>query len=307
MKIKTLISFAICSLITNSAIFAQEAAFAVAKVHYIFKHVNDSTQPEKFLRDEVVTYLGATSSYYASYSATRAQEEIEKQMNDPAFDGNLVVTKNTSSIQQCYLYDAANSKLTEVVQVGSDNFLLPDTFPELDWTISEESKEIGGYACQKAEVSFKGRDYTAWFTTELPFSAGPWKLRGLPGLILEASDAKKEVQFEYSGFDKINAGVFPIAAPKNALASSRKEVAKLQEAFKANPQAYLEAKRKISTGFSSASTGTGSTSITISGGGASASTSAKAMDVGRIKSMNVKGAEGYTPSRVTNNPIELTP
>src|SRR5690606_19309378 len=89
---------------------------------------------------------------------------------------------------------------------------------------------------------FKGRDYTAWFTTELPFTAGPWKLNGLPGLILEVYDTNKEVVFEYSGFDKLEDTETLVSTPEKALKSTEKEVNKLAEAYRANPQAYTQSK-----------------------------------------------------------------
>ncbi len=304
MKIKPLINLTLLCLIASQPTIAQEAEPAVAKVHYIFTHINDTTQRDKYQRDEVVTYLGKTGSYYTSYSSTRVQEDMQKQMNDPAFDGNLQLSSNTTGIAQSYLYDQKAQQLREVTRVGSDDFLLQEEYPALNWAIADETKTIGGYTCQKAQVPFKGRNYTAWFTTELPFSAGPWKLHGLPGLILEASDDKNEVQFTYSGFDKMEDGVYTIKTPENALVSTRKEVAKLQDAFKANPQAYMQAKRNIST-----TTGVsgGSGSIVIRSSGTSSGSTSPKFDTSKIKSINVKKAEGYAPSRVTNNPIELTP
>jgi GLPGLI family protein len=52
------------------------------------------------------------------------------------------------------------------------------------WQIQKESKEILGYKCMKAICHFRGRDYEAWFTTDLPFKAAPWKFHGLPGVLL---------------------------------------------------------------------------------------------------------------------------
>lgn len=56
---------------------------------------------------------------------------------------------------------------------------------QFNWEIVEEQKEVLGYKCTKAITYYRGRDYIAWFTTELPFKAAPWKYHGLPGVVLE--------------------------------------------------------------------------------------------------------------------------
>ena len=60
--------------------------------------------------------------------------------------------------------------------------------PELEWEITGEHGMVASFDCQKAECDFRGRRWEAWFTTEIPVGEGPWKLRGLPGLILYARD-----------------------------------------------------------------------------------------------------------------------
>jgi GLPGLI family protein len=57
-----------------------------------------------------------------------------------------------------------------------------------NWELHTETKKIGNFNCQKATITFRGRNYTAWFTNEIPVRYGPWKFQGLSGLILEVYD-----------------------------------------------------------------------------------------------------------------------
>ncbi|WP_313000730.1 GLPGLI family protein [Chryseobacterium gleum] len=65
------------------------------------------------------------------------------------------------------------------------------TTDKINWTIADEIKKIENYTLQKATTKFGGRSWTAWFCKDIPFNEGPFKLRGLPGLIFELSDVKK--------------------------------------------------------------------------------------------------------------------
>lgn len=59
--------------------------------------------------------------------------------------------------------------------------------PSLDWTLTDDTLTINGYLCSRAEVTFRGIRWMAWYTEEVPSSVGPWRLRGLPGLIVKAT------------------------------------------------------------------------------------------------------------------------
>lgn len=73
--------------------------------------------------------------------------------------------------------------------------------PQLNWKIENADSLIGKFKCQKAMTRFRGRNYIAWFATEIPISNGPWKFHGLPGLILEVRDDKQEVKFEFQSLE----------------------------------------------------------------------------------------------------------
>ena len=68
--------------------------------------------------------------------------------------------------------------------------------PALEWEMTGEHGTVASFECQKAECDFRGRRWEAWFTPEIPVSEGPWKLKGLPGLILYARDTTGQYSFE---------------------------------------------------------------------------------------------------------------
>jgi len=76
-----------------------------------------------------------------------------------------------------------------------DTLFVKDTARIISWELLNETKKINSFNCQKARGNFRGRTYTVWFTNDIPVSLGPWKLNGLPGLILEATDSLNQFQY----------------------------------------------------------------------------------------------------------------
>lgn len=81
-----------------------------------------------------------------------------------------------------------------------ENYIVLDVKIKNSWSLIDEFKTIANFNCQKASISFRGRQYIAWFTTEIPVPTGPWKLHGLPGLIMEAYDINNEVNFLFKSY-----------------------------------------------------------------------------------------------------------
>ncbi len=104
------------------------------------------------------------------------------------------------------VYDEGNviyKNLRDSILIFRENFrqsaiiVQEPKLPEIHWLISEEKKMIDAYECQKATTTFRGRNYTAWFTRKIPISNGPWKLHGLPGLILEFQTDDNKFSMQY--------------------------------------------------------------------------------------------------------------
>lgn len=110
-------------------------------------------------------------------------------------------TVNSSMIMQDnlpYDYYYTNASKKELIfreTVARKLYTVNDTIENIAWKLHDEHRKIGSYNCQKATAPYRGRQYTVWFTPEIPVSHGPWKLRGLPGLILEAFEETGKYEF----------------------------------------------------------------------------------------------------------------
>lgn len=92
--------------------------------------------------------------------------------------------------------DLRQARLSNFVSSPRDNpYRIEEELPQIKWQLLEENKSIEGIRVRKARGRFRGRNYTAWFAPDIPLHNGPWKLGGLPGLILEAYDDDRLVVF----------------------------------------------------------------------------------------------------------------
>lgn len=122
----------------------------------------------------------------------RSSQKPWKQ-NQP--DDGTTTTKSSGEFDPYLKIDREKKEMLSFELVGDNVFLVKDNYTELKWKIGSEKKEIAGHSCIKASTEFRGRTWEVWFTPDIPVSFGPWKLHGLPGLILEAYDSTKRFSF----------------------------------------------------------------------------------------------------------------
>jgi len=103
--------------------------------------------------------------------------------------------------------DYKSKKITVVDMISHHRFIYEEELISQNWLLKEDTIIIAGYMCQRAECRWRGRDWTAWFTPEIPISEGPWKFMGLPGLIVKLHDTKRHYEFELAKFRETDAKI----------------------------------------------------------------------------------------------------
>ena len=103
-----------------------------------------------------------------------------------------------------YVYkNYPKGQMTITDRISLQDYCYVDSLHAQTWTMGDSTREVLGYTCQQATADFRGRRWTAWFATDIPVSDGPWKLGGLPGLILEAYDEGQQHVFTAVGLERV--------------------------------------------------------------------------------------------------------
>ena len=282
---KTLFNLFFICLLFAKLTYAQTAAEpAQAQATYHFIHVRDTTDRSHPYTENLLLLLSRNASACISLDSRSQNEMFIKQVQDQvknAADPNRISLNITGKrpVSNEYFQFLAAKKLV-VQQNLINNYLIEEPLPVINWKISSDTMTISSLHCQKATAHFKGRDYIAWFCADLPFHSGPWKLNGLPGLIVQAGDTKKEVLFEFAGFEQINNQKLMVKLPDDAIYTTRKDFERLQEVAKTNPAALSKV------------------------AGKSSKSPLDDIDGSKISSVNVTNAD-FGFSKKNNNPVEL--
>ncbi len=107
----------------------------------------------------------------------------------------IVYHDSLSSNQIKYYTDLISRKIFKHHLLKKNHYLIEEDIFPIEWSLYNEYKSLMGYNCQKAVGKFRGRKYVAWFAADIPIGLGPWKLNGLPGLILQANDTNNQINF----------------------------------------------------------------------------------------------------------------
>lgn len=129
----------------------------------------------------------------------------ENMQNADSEEGGRTKINDRSKDNDTWVYkDFKKQSLVQQAKTMQGNcYLVKDELHPMQWEILQETRQIRGLTVRKAKTKHRGRNYTAWFAPSIPLYTGPWKLGGLPGLILESYDDEEEVVFLFKSLRQI--------------------------------------------------------------------------------------------------------
>ncbi len=228
---KSLFTFALLAM-AGSAL-AQKQIPCEMEITYstTFRLKKDVKTPPE---DRQVLQIGTNGqSHFFSEWAVRGAFVMDSLMNAGLDPITMIAERNRLGVQsgqeyQVYKNLPTSNRLTYTDKMMEEMYY-EEEMPSINWEMEEGDTTIVGYTCQKATADFRGRRWTAWFTMDIPVGDGPWKLCGLPGLILKASEEDGLYSFTCVGISKGNSKSFDVPETKGLTKATIKKIQELKD------------------------------------------------------------------------------
>lgn len=217
------------------------------QVYYDYEFNN--APEDDFLRQKTITLLQIGEKYsdfrdlyqYKIDSIYYVADKEGKSLAE-TYSARMPLNKN-KKMNTNILFDNNMGEMTCSTSVLMDTYVYKEPVCKIDWSLSEGDSIIEGYSCKKATAHFRGRDYVAWYSPDVPLSYGPYKFGGLPGLIFSIYDTKRHHVFTISGLQQVDGSFLNVYIMEKILKSdvmTREDVAKIEKNTYANPAKATE-------------------------------------------------------------------
>lgn len=210
-RLGLMLSLSLAILTARADDFVKNAAPAELEVRYERVEVLDTTKhgdDRKAFVDRTMLRIGNGMSLYCCIprfvrdslmavnpSLYWEMEKVQFEKDPKGFSSTENTLQRIGAYSSFVYKNYPEGKVTESSYFDMDRRQYEEDWEKPEWEITDETKEVIGYECFKAMTEYRGRSWTAWFAPEIPVQDGPWKLCGLPGLILEAHDKNKDYHF----------------------------------------------------------------------------------------------------------------
>ena len=183
---------------------------ALIKVGYDRQVIQDTLNPLNVKNDYLTLQAGKNAS--AFYSAEyRVEDSLIKFSDTEKFlllNRDEERRKRRARLEKEVIFRRHDIDQTwSHLRFDLTNWILYESLEKPNWVITDETDIILGFPCIKATTNFRGREWTAFFTPDIPVQEGPWKLYGLPGLILKAYDSKRHYFYEAKDINSKSPGL----------------------------------------------------------------------------------------------------
>ncbi len=209
---------------------------------YHYSWCNDTTGQldDNHTTDRMLLQIGPDGlSKFSSYKNLTVDSLLmnitQEQVAEAALEGKL-----SNGEFMTIFKNYPEGRLTHTEKICMDWIRYEEDTPLIDWTQTDSVTDVLGYECRSAICNFRGREWTVFYSEDIPIMEGPWKLHGLPGLIMKATDRDGDYLFECIGINsKADRPITIYKVPYNS--TSRAKYYDTKHRYDVNPYAYYEA------------------------------------------------------------------
>ena len=178
-------------------------------------------------RDSALTNYFKTIDHNTvrSISVLKDQHSFDSESTESGFE--IGRTGESSRLLKSRL--TGEITIIDYIDAGQERYRFAETITPQAWQITTDTATILGYPCQKANAIFRGRNYEAWFSLEIPINDGPWKFFGLPGLIMKVIDSENLFSFQCVGIENLTIPQSIVMEQRQYIKCTRDELVKIKQ------------------------------------------------------------------------------
>lgn len=212
----------------------------IDEVNYRFTYrtmfSEDTVGRNKYYDDQVLEIGTKYVRYYSLFSevmdSTWYKHSVTGERKSPGGSYKRTEDLQADEIGQyedLFFYYPEPGVLTVIKGIRNKTYSYSETIPSFDWKITGKTGPVLGYECNEAVTEFRGRKWHVWFAYDIPLRYGPWKLGGLPGLILKAEDADGLYTYELTGIQKPNSEAMYKYETRQVIKCKREDILRIND------------------------------------------------------------------------------
>lgn len=229
------------TLLSGNVVKAQQDTLQL-KVWYItkFKTYEEQKRPQE---EKTILEVGAVRRNFFSPIVNRKEFVVDSLtragVSRDEFLSEIYKYPSPKFVDRFFINFPKPGKLTSTHK-SMTYYTYEEDIEQPQWRLLSDTLCIVGYPCMAAECDYRGRHWKAYYTLSIPVDAGPWKLSGLPGLILRAEDSTGDFSFECVGIQKGKGELLFTPTLKKHVSCTRQELMELTRRAKKDFVGYMK-------------------------------------------------------------------
>jgi len=206
---------------------------AVMEINYETKIIQDSIHKSQInLYASTLLCNNLESSYYSREAKAFYNRNSKRT---PTISTNYgAIPKYPKSVISVY-----KNKENLVVSMPVGRYIFTYDEPQLKWEILNERKDIRGFKSQLAKtITDTGETFFAWFTDDIAIPDGPFRFKGLSGLVLEVYNKNRTIEIYATDIRKSEEIIEPLNYGNDVKAKSKKQFLEARKNYQENPSIY---------------------------------------------------------------------